>query len=43
MQRYEGVREYFFRAREVLVVEVVRFSLVKGEQDEMPLEVGTQI
>ena len=26
MQGYEGVREYFFRVREVFVVRVVRFG-----------------
>ena len=26
MQRYEGVREYFFRVREAFVVNVLRFG-----------------
>ena len=41
--RYEELREYFSCVREVLVVEVVSSWGARGEQGEMPLEIGTQI
>ena len=43
MQRYEGVREYFFRVREAFVVEMVKFGEREVKQGEMSLEIDAQI
>ena len=43
MQRYEGVREYFSRVLEVLVVKMVKFGERGVKHGEMPLEIGAQI